>query len=305
MSGPASAKSVSFGVALIVATALTISLQDLVFKLFAGALALWQIFALRGVIALLALLAIAALRGQLAPVLRVACRGWPLLRALCLTMTFLAFYAALPFLSLSTVGAANYIAPIFVALLSAYVIGERVGPLGWIGVGLGFAGVVVLLRPGSDVFSAFALLPVAGAAFYALGHIITRRHCQAVPPVALALSLNATMCLAGLLISIALVVWPPAQDVTNSYPYLLGAWSTVGFADWLVLALLAGFTVSIGMMLAAAYQAAPPAIVATFEYSYLVFVALWDILFFGIAPTAASLTGMMMIVAAGVLVMRR
>ena len=298
-------RGVSFGIFLIVATALTISVQDLVFKLFSSDLTLWQIFALRGLIAIAALLFIGAVRGQFRSVFSATFLIWPLSRSLCLTTTFLAFYAAIPFLSLSTLGAANYVAPIFVALLSAFVIGERVGRLGWIGIFLGFAGVVTLLQPGTDAFSVFALLPVIGAAFYAMGHIITRVRCQNVPVAALALSLNVVMCVAGLLISLALVVGNAPSELVASTPYIFGGWARVTFIDWLVLALLAGFTVSIGMMLAAAYQAAPPATIATFEYSYLVFVALWDILFFGLSPTFLSLSGMTMIVAAGLLVMRR
>ena len=81
-----------------------------------------------------------------------------MLRAIFITMTFLAFYSAIPFLSLSTLGAANYIAPVFVTLLSAYVIREAVGPTGWLGVLVGFTGVIVLLQPGSDAFSPWACL---------------------------------------------------------------------------------------------------------------------------------------------------
>lgn len=305
MTGAASARGVSFGVFLIIATALTISVQDLVFKLFSSDLTLWQIFTLRGVIAIGALLVIGAVRGQLWPVVQHALHDWSILRAFCLTMTFLAFYAAIPFLSLSTVGAANYIAPIFVAVLSAFVIGERVGLLGWLSAILGFLGVVTLLQPGTDAFSVFALLPIVGAAFYAIGHIITRTRCRAVPVAALALSLNVVMCIAGALISATLFLVPASPELVANYPYLFGEWTGVGVTDWLVLALLAGFTVSIGLMLAAAYQAAPPAVIATFEYSYLVFVALWDVIFFGTPPTPLSLAGMAMIVVAGLLVMRR
>lgn len=304
MSDAARPQAISFGIVLIVATALAISLQDVVFKLFSGNLALLQIFALRGLITLPALLAIGWARGQFKLVFHAAFSVWPLLRGVCLTATFLAFYAAIPFLNLSTVGAGMYIAPIFVALLSAYVIGEPVGRLGWVGVLLGFAGVVVLLQPGTDAFSVFAALPVIGAAFYALGHIITRTKCPNVPVAALALSLNAMMCLAGLVISAAFLIWPPPDAFADTYPYIFGSWSPVGPVDWMVLALLAGFAIAIGMMLAGAYQVAPPATIATFEYSYLVFVAAWDILIFGHPPTPTSLAGMAMIVAAGLLVIR-
>lgn len=297
-------KNVKLGVLLIIATALTISVQDVVFKVFSSSLTLWQIFALRGLFSLPALVAIAGTRGQATEVLRTAWLVWPVLRGVCLTITFLAFYAAIPFLSLSTVGAANYMAPIFVALLSAFVIGERVGLLGWIGVFLGFAGVIVLLQPGTDGFSAFALLPVVGAGFYAMGHIITRTKCQDIPVAALALSLNALMVLAGVAISVVLIVVPPTGGLAESFPYIFGPWSHVTLFDWFVLAILAAFSIAIGMMLAGAYKMAPPATVATFEYSYLVFVALWDVLVFNMTPSFSTLSGMAIIVLAGVFVLR-
>lgn len=303
--GEIGSHNVMRGVTLIIAAALTISVQDVIFKLFSGELTVWQIFALRGVLAVPMLLALTWTQGTHSGVMRAALGKWPLLRSLFITTTFLAFYAAIPFLSLSTVGAANYIAPIFVALLSAYVIGEAVSRRGWLGVLLGFAGVIVLLQPGTDAFSPWVMLPVIGAAFYALGHITTRARCQNIPLAAMALSLNLIMLLAGLIVSGFLFWLQPEGEVTKAYPYIFGTWSAVGAADWLVLGTLAGLAIVIGMMLAGAYQAAPPPIVATFEYSYLAFVALWDVLFFDMAPTISSTTGMLLIVAAGLLVLHR
>ncbi len=291
------------GVSLILAAAFTISVQDVVFKLFSSEMTLWQIFALRGCIAVPLLLAISLFRGTRGLALRAAAGKWLVLRSIFITSTFLAFYAAIPFLSLSTVGAANYIAPIFVTLLSAYVIREKVRPFGWIGVFVGFAGVVVLLQPGTDAFSAWALLPVLGAAFYALAHIITRTKCQEVPLAAVALSQNTVMLLAGVMISLVLVIVRPQGELIDAYPYIFGIWSSVEITDWLILAMLAGFSIGIAVLLAGAYRAAPPAVIATFEYSYLVFVAAWDFLFFGLALSGATGAGMVMIVSAGVLVL--
>ncbi|MEM8701396.1 MAG: DMT family transporter [Pseudomonadota bacterium] len=293
------------GVALIIAAALTISIQDVVFKLFSSKMTLWQIFALRGLLAIPMLLVLLWSRRMHRGVWRIALGKWPILRAVFITTTFLAFYAAIPFLSLSTVGAANYIAPIFVALLSAYAIREPVGPLGWLGVVLGFAGVIVLLQPGTDAFSLWSLLPITGAAFYALAHITTRVKCQDTPLAAISLSQNVVMMLAGITVSVLLLRLAPRAGLIEEYPYLFGDWADVGLAETLVLLVLAGFTILISVLLAGAYQAAPPAIISTFEYSYLVFVAIWDILVFGIAPTVQSVTGMILIVVAGLLVLRR
>ena len=293
------------GVILIIATALLISIQDLIFKLFSGTLPLWQVFALRGLLTLPLLTLIAWPRGQLRSMLTESYSPWALLRTLFMTCAFVIFYAALPFVSLSTAGAGIYLAPIFVALLSAFVIGERVSPLGWIGVFLGFAGVVILLRPGSDAFTFFALLPIASAVFYALAIITTRSRCHGISAQALALSFNASLMIAGFVVSVGLTLWTPRADLVESYPFIFDTWSSVAGRDWLILLVLAALAGLIGVMLAMAYQVAPPPTIATFEYSYIVFVALWDIVFFGIAPTVFSVTGIVMIIGAGVLVMRR
>lgn len=297
--------NIAGGVLLIVAAAFTISIQDVVFKLHSSDLTLWQIFALRGILAVPMLFALLWVRDTHRGVLRAALGKWPLLRSVFITTTFLAFYAAIPFLSLSTVGAANYIAPVFVMLLSAYAIGEAVGPFGLLGVLLGFAGVIVLLQPGTDAFSAWAILPIVGAGFYALAHITTRAKCQNTPLPALALSQTIVMLAAGVIVSLLLLWLKPQGGLARDFPYILGQWSEVEWTDWLVLLLLAGLAIVIGMMLAGAYQAAPPALVSTFEYSYLAFVALWDILVFGLSPGWASVTGMILIVLAGLLALKR
>ena len=230
---------------------------------------------------------------------------WPLIRAGLLTITFLGFYAAIPFVSLSTLGAAIYLAPIFVALMSAYAIKEPVGPLGWLGVLLGFAGVLVLLQPGTESFSGWALLPVAGAGFYALANIITRVKCQAVPLPALSFSQMFGMMMGGLIFSFGILVLQPSGPIFDANPYIFGSWATLSADDWGVLALLAGLSILISLLLAGAYKVAPPTVVSTFEYSYLVFVAIWDMLFFSLAPTLATASGMVMIVVAGLLVLNR
>ncbi len=291
------------GVILILGAALVISTQDVVIKLFSADMTLGQIFALRGMMVVPALVLYAMLRGIAVQTLRQAFGLWPMLRAACITTTFMAFYAALPFISLSTAGAANYSAPIFITLISAYVLGRPVSAYGWGAVLLGFAGVFVLLRPGSDAFSAWTLLPVMGACFYALAHIVTNAKCGTTPLLALALSQSFVMMLAGLGLSFALVLTHPTE-MARATPYIFGAWSDMTPTLWLVLAGLSGISILIAVLLAGAYQAGPPVMIGTLEYSYLIFVVLWDIAVFNLIPDTFTLCGMAMIVAAGVLVMR-
>lgn len=224
--------------------------------------------------------------------MRAAYGLWSRLRAIFITGTFLAFYAAIPFLNFSTVRAANYTAPIFITLLSAYVIKEPVGAMGWIGVIVGFAGVLFLFQPGTEAFSFWASLLLLGACSYAAAHLITRVKCQDVPDAALYLAQNSVTLAVGLIISVALVIAQPTSETATAFPYIFGTWSTIEASDWLVLLVLAAFAIVLGMMVAGAYDAAPPAIIGTFEYGDLVCVAGWDILLFGVTLNTVTLAGM-------------
>lgn len=296
---------VTLGVTLIVIAVFMMSVQDVLFKLFSADLSLWQVFTVRGLLTLPLFMILGLAQGGQRTTWSSAVRTWPLLRSLCMTLQFITLYSAIPFLSLSTVAAGIYTGPVFVTLLSAYAIDEPVGARGWSAIGLGFAGVLFVLQPGTDAFTVWAALPVLGGLFYALTNIITRARCQTVPLAALSLSLNLALLLAGVILSCAMLVWQPEDDLVGSHPYLFSGWSAMGATEWAVLALLAVFVVVIQMGLAGAYQSAPPSTVATFDYSYLIFVAIWDYLVFSTAPNAAMAFGMLLIITAGLLVIRR
>jgi len=71
-----------------------------------------------------------------------------------------------------------------------------------------------------------------------------------------------------------------------------------------VIALLAAANVVIHILLAKAYQSAPSSIVATFDYAYLPFAALWGFLFFATVPDPATVIGMVLIGSGGLLAIR-
>ena len=124
---------------------------------------------------------------------------WALVRSVLLVLTWLAFYAALPVLSLSVAAVAVYTNPIMIALLSAALIGEPVTGRQWGGVLLGFLGVIAIFKPGTDAFSWFTLLPLLGAAFYALAMVLTRSKCREEAPLTLSLALHSSFLVTGLI----------------------------------------------------------------------------------------------------------
>ncbi len=293
------------GVILIVLAVFMMSVQDALFKHFSNDLSLWEIYTLRGLIALPLFFIVALIQGQHKNLWGHALRKWSLVRALFMTLMLTSFYAAIPFLSLSTIAAGFYTSPVFVTLLSAFALREPVGSRGWIASFMGFSGVLFILQPGSDAFTFWTVVPVLGGFFYALSNITTRSKCQNEPVTALSLSVSLVLLLMGILMSGVILLWQPTEQLISRFPYLLSDWSEVSQLNWLIITLLAALLVGIGMALAGAYQATRPSIVATFDYSYLIFAALWDYLFFSTVPSVLTVFGMILIICAGLLVTRR
>ena len=232
-------------------------------------------------------------------------RRLALLRSALLVLTWLAFYASLPVLSLSVAAVAAYTSPIMIALLSAALIKEPVSLPQWGGVLLGFLGVIAILRPGTDAFSWFTLLPLLSAAFYALAMILTRSKCQGEAPLTLALTLHGSFVVTGLIGTAVLAVIGLDASTKATFPFLLGDWAPMGLREWGLMALLAVLSVAYFSGVARAYQIAPPSIIATFDYAYLASAAIWGFVLFSEKPDLFTIAGMILITLAGVLVAAR
>jgi drug/metabolite transporter (DMT)-like permease len=292
------------GVILIVGSVFLMSFGDALIKYNSASFTAWQIFALRSAITvpiLFALLLALAPGGSLIP----RSPRWVGLRSTLLVLMWIAYYAALPLISLSAAAVAFYTAPLFIALLSRSLTGEPVGPARWLGIVLGFLGVLIVLRPGSDTFSAAALLPVLAAFLYALAAIITRARCAGERPLVLALGLNLGLLVAGLIASTGLSLVPPAAADVAAHPFLFGPWATMGGREWALMALLALLMVAFGTGVAMAYQIAPAALIGTFDYTYVVFAVVWSYVLFAERPDAPAIVGLLLIAAAGALVAGR
>ena len=285
---------------MILFTVFALSLGDAFIKRFSSDFVLWQIFVLRSVIAVPCLLGFMlvldrdALRWPSAAV-------WVAVRSLCLVAMWIFYYFSLPHLPLSAAAAAYYTLPIFITLFSAWFIGDRISALGWFAVFLGFAGVVLILRPQAGDFNAYALLPLASAMCYAVAMILTRTKCREVRPLMLSLALNISFIAIGLLATV-LVLGAPGEWREG---FILGGWISMGSSEWTAMTLLA-VAILIGSIGAAiAYQNGPPAVIGTFDFAYVGFAVIWGLLLFGEFPDGVSLIGMALIVVAGYLSLRQ
>ena len=288
----------ALGVGIILVSVLTMAFADAIVKLVSADITVWQVFVARSAVAIAVLAVLARVTGSgLTP----RTWRWALLRTVLLICCWLLFYASLPVLPLSVAAVAVYTNPIMIALLSAVLIGEPVGPRRWAGVYLGFAGTLAILKPGTDAFSWFTLLPLAGAAFYALAMVLTRARCQDDAPASLALALHGGFLVAGLAATGVLAALGPAPETRAAFPFLLGEWAPMGLREWELMALIGALSALFFLGVARAYQIAAPSVIATFDYAYLVSAAFWGFVFFAERPDALTVAGMVLITAAGLL----
>ena len=287
------------GIGIILASTVAMAFGDAVVKLVSSDLTVWQVFAVRSTFAIPCLVALASWKGFR---LRPIAAKWIVVRSALLVLTWLAYYASLPVLSLSVAAVAVYTNPIITALLSALLLGERVTGRQWVGVFVGFIGVATILKPGTDAFSWIILLPLIGAAFYSSAMVLTRSKCLDENAATLAIGLHLSFVVTGLMAIMVLTVATLETDTRASYPFLLNAWSDMEISDWGLMAFLGVLSSAFFLGVARAYQIAPPQIIGTFDYGYLVSAVIWGIVFFAETPDTLTILGMILITVAGLLV---
>jgi drug/metabolite transporter (DMT)-like permease len=167
-----SADNLPRAISAILFAVLALSLGDAIIKAISVSFPLWQLYVLRSAIALPVLCIFIGAWSRNTRLLPHSI-GWVTVRSLLLALMWVAYYAALPHLQLSVAAAGYYTLPLFITLFSGVFAGERVSAVGWLAIVLGFAGVLVILRPDAEGFNAFALLPLLAAILYALAMLLT------------------------------------------------------------------------------------------------------------------------------------
>ncbi|MEM7669597.1 MAG: DMT family transporter, partial [Pseudomonadota bacterium] len=145
-------------------------------------------------------------------------------RSLCMLGALLFFFGGVRHLTLAEMAAGLYTFPIFVTVLSALVLGEKVGPQRIAAVAIGALGAGLILQPGSAGFTPVKLMPVAAGCSYACVVILTRRWCRGESPVTLATGVAVCFFLAGLAGIVGLTAVPLPTAIRAELPYLAIGW---------------------------------------------------------------------------------
>lgn len=187
---------------------------------------------------------------------------------------------------ISTASAILQATPLVVVLGAAYLFGEKVGLLRWALVAIGFAGVLIIIRPGLAGFDALSFLAVLGLLGFAGRDLATRAAAPSLSMAQLGVAGFSVLAFAGLL----LLIW--SGGLTWPAPMV---WARIGAAT--VFGVL-GYGALTQAMRTGEVSAVTP-----FRYARLLFAMALGALIFGERPDAATLLGAALIVGCGVVLM--
>ncbi len=192
---------------------------------------------------------------------------------------------SLSLLPLTTVIAISFVSPIFVALLSAPLLGERVGVHRWGAVIIGFAGVLLIVRPGAAGFEWVLLLPVANALINGFRDVATRRLSRSETSVSILICSTIIVMLAGL----------------ATAPF---GWKSLG-ANGALLFLLAGLcNAGAHFLMIEALRMGEASLVSPFRYTSFLWAILFGYFLWGEVPGLWVALGVGLIICGGLFMVR-
>lgn len=262
-------------------------LNDTAMKVVTQTLPLFQSIAMRGVLAFAGLLVLGAAMGHLR--FRVAKGdGWAIaLRSVAEVGGTVLFLGALVHMPLANLSAIMQALPLAVTLAAALVFRETIGWRRLLAIVIGFAGVVIIIRPGSDSFDVWSLMGLGAVACVVVRDLATRRLSSAVPSVTVAMWAAASVTIMGLVMATA-EGWQP---VSSGQSALITGAAT---------ALLIGYLYAVMVM-----RVGEIGFVAPFRYSALLWAILLGWLAFDTLPDAMTLFGATLVVATGLFTLLR
>jgi drug/metabolite transporter (DMT)-like permease len=212
---------------------------------------------------------------------------WHLVRGVMFcAMTGMNFWA-LQYLQLTVTASIFFTVPILIALMSAPLLGEKLDTKRWAAILVGFAGVLMIVRPGSEAFHPAMLLSMANAVLYALFNMMTRKLAAYDAP-------ETIQFLPAVVASIVLA------------PFALAAWeSPQGWREWTLLCLMGVFGGTGHYLLALAHRYAPASTLAPFLYQQILYMALFGYLVFGSVPDKAVWIGAAIVIVSGLYLFAR
>ena len=287
---------------LIAVTAM--SLMDAIIKLLSDRYPLHEIVMARSVVAIILTLLIVHFEGGLS-LLRTSKPFQHLARGLLIAIANMTFYLALSVMPLAEVVAIFFISPVIITALSVFLLGEKVGWHRWLAVIIGFVGVAVMMRLGTDSFNLISVLPLIAAFTYALTQIITRRIGDTEKASVMSFYITAVFIFISAGFWIVVGDGSLAGHYGPSVEFIFRPWLWPDMTDTAIMVTVGFLVTIVGYMLSQAYRVAEVNIIAPFEYVALPMGIIWGYVFWREVPDLYTLFGILMVGGSGLYVFFR
>ena len=218
-------------------------------------------------------------------------RQWKLalLRGAIVTFAQLSFYISLGVMAFATASTISYSTALFTTAFAIPILGERVGWVRWSAVLIGFLGVIMVIQPGVEGFSSYALFPLAAAVFYALVGVTARLFDDDVPSAVVNLYSSFSSIFVAVLIT---YFWSGFNTITSAIDML-----------WIIL--MGGLGGTAVLLLVISYRMTEQSNLAPFSYFGIPLSFILGWLFFNEAPWSTLFPGGILIAAGGLLIVWR
>ncbi len=213
--------------------------------------------------------------------------GTELLRALCLLASTILNFLAIVYLPLTVTGAIGFTMPLILCALSIPFLGEKVGWRRWVAIVVGFAGVLIIIRPGTDAFHPAMLLSFGAVGFSAFYFLFTRK-------------------LAGVDSSSTQQFYAAGISTLCLAPFALGGWVWPTDAETWIPFVLIGVAAMVGhQAVTVAHRLAPASVLAPFNYSLIVYLTISSWLVFNQPPDIWIFIGAPIVIGSGLYIWLR
>ncbi len=290
--------------AFIILAVFLFSTQDVIVKWISGKYPVHEIVLIRSISGIIPLLFLAYLLGDL-HTLRT--RRWAAHagRSLIMFTAYTCFYLSLAALPLAETVTLFFSSPLFITILSAIMLDEKIEMRCWIAVVVGFLGVILMLRPNVNNINPAALLAIVSAFCYALGSVITRKLGKTESGIVLAFFPTVIYILFAAIVGLMLQHISKANVSHPSLGFLLHAWCLPSQNDLLWMILL-GLLAAMGFFcLSQAYRLAQPAMVAPLEYIAVPISVIWGFVLWQEVLEPQSILATLLIIASGLYILGR
>lgn len=292
------------GIILMIIGLALYPLADAFVKHLMGTYSVPQVTFLRGATRLMPLLVAMFFQGGIRKILGTNHPWRHALRLVVSTIYLFTFMYAFSVASLTTIYTLSYTSSLFMIILSAILLKESVSWDRWVAVGIGLIGVIVAMRPGTNVIEVAAIVVLVGTFLGALNKILMRKLAATEHSLSIAIYPNIVVILLTfpfLFFTQTMLKFP----IPGLTPLLAQSWQPMPLEHWALFAVVGAITAAGQYAIAQALRFAQGSVLAPVDYSTYFWVVALDAFWWNKTPDAFMVTGAIIIVGSNLYILYR